>query len=63
MEPTQSIVNDETDAYEEISDEVELAEALAGIQRGLESMRAGKGKPMDEAFEQIRKELGLSDGK
>lgn len=40
-------------------DEIEMLAAIEGIKRGLASMRAGKSKPMKEAFEQLRKELGL----
>ena len=48
-------------SYEKLLDEIETAEALAGIQRGLESMRAGRGKPMKEAFEEIRRDLNLPE--
>lgn len=54
-----AIVIQDLASYEKLLDEKDTAEAVAGIQRGLASMRAGKGKPMKEAFEQLRKELGL----
>ena len=33
--------------------------AIAGIQRGVESMQQGEGIPLDEAFESLRKKHNL----
>ena len=35
-------------------------EALAGIQRGIESMERGEGVPLEQAFEEIRRRNGLA---
>ena len=56
-----TVVFQDLASYEKLLDEIETAEALAGIQRGLESMRAGRGKPMKEAFEEIRRDLNLPE--
>ncbi len=48
-------------SYEKLLEERETAEVIAGIQRGLESMRAGGGKPVKEAFEEIRQRLDLPE--
>lgn len=40
---------------------IELAEAIAGIQRGLESMYRGEGRPLDEAFAALRRKHSLPD--
>ncbi len=46
-------------AYEELLDRLDRAEAIAGIQRGLESMRRGEGTPARAALEQLRSQLGV----
>ncbi|HLL52577.1 MAG TPA: hypothetical protein VK447_03465 [Myxococcaceae bacterium] len=47
------------DAHQELLDRLDLAEAVAGIQRGLESMRRDEGVAAAEAFEQLRSRLGV----
>ena len=44
-------------AYQELVDRVDRAEAIAGIQRGLDSMRRGEGRPAKDALEELRAEL------
>jgi putative addiction module CopG family antidote len=41
-------------------EEAEEARVLEGIRRGLEDMRAGRGRPAEEVFAGIRRELDLS---
>jgi antitoxin ParD1/3/4 len=41
-------------------EEAEEARTLEGIRQGLEGMRAGRGRPVDEAFAEIRRESNLS---
>ena len=41
-------------SYQRLLDMVDRAEALAGIWEGLQDVRAGRTKPLDEAFEEIR---------
>ena len=37
----------------------EREEAIAGIRRGLEEMAAGRGQPLDVAFADLRREVGI----
>jgi antitoxin ParD1/3/4 len=41
-------------------EEAEETQVLKGIQQGLEDMRAGRGRPADEVFADIRREFNLS---
>jgi antitoxin ParD1/3/4 len=40
-------------------EEGEEARVLEGIRQGLEDMRAGRGRPAEEVFAEIRRELNL----
>jgi antitoxin ParD1/3/4 len=40
-------------------EEAEDARALEGIRQGLEDMRAGRGRPAEEVFSDIRREFNL----
>jgi antitoxin ParD1/3/4 len=40
-------------------EEAEEARVLEGIRQGLEDMRAGRGRPADEVFADIRRDLGI----
>jgi len=42
-------------SFQKLTDQVERAEAIEGIRRGLEEGRAGKGRPVKEAMDAIRK--------
>jgi PHD/YefM family antitoxin component YafN of YafNO toxin-antitoxin module len=46
-------------AYQKMADAVDRAEAIEGIRKGLESMRQGKGRPMDEFFVGMRKKYHI----
>ena len=46
-------------SYQKVLDEVEEARVLDRIRQGLEDVRAGRTEPLDEAFADIRRELGL----
>jgi hypothetical protein len=50
-----SVVVQDAFAYQELIDVVERAETLAGIGRGLESMRRGKGELANDVFARLRK--------
>jgi prevent-host-death family protein len=39
--------------YQRLVDEVEKTQAIEGIRRGLESMRAGQGRPAEEVFAEL----------
>jgi antitoxin ParD1/3/4 len=41
-------------------EEAEEARVLKGIQEGLDDMRAGRGRPAQEAFADLRREFNLS---
>jgi prevent-host-death family protein len=41
--------------YQRLLDEIEKNSAIEGIRRGLESMKAGKGKPAEEFFAEMEK--------
>lgn len=53
------VVIQDAEAYQRLLDVLDRAEAIVGVQRGLESMRAGRGKPLDEAFDSLRDELDI----
>ncbi len=55
------LVVQEAGAYQELLDSVEQAEAIIGIKRGLDSMRAGRGKALDAAFASIKGESDIND--
>jgi antitoxin ParD1/3/4 len=43
-------------------EEAEEARALEGIRQGLEDIRQGRTQPLAEAFDDIRRDLGLPQG-
>ncbi|HZG43043.1 MAG TPA: type II toxin-antitoxin system Phd/YefM family antitoxin [Longimicrobium sp.] len=56
------VVVQEASAYQELLDRLDRAEAIAGINRGLVSMRRGEGRPAEEALEELRAQLGIGVG-
>jgi PHD/YefM family antitoxin component YafN of YafNO toxin-antitoxin module len=46
-------------AYQKLLEFAEQARVLEGIRRGLEDMRAGRGRPLEEAFEDLRREFQI----
>lgn len=42
-------------AFQELADRLDEAEAVTGIKRGLAEAKAGKGRPVREALDAIRK--------
>jgi hypothetical protein len=56
-----AIVIQDLASYEKLLDEKDTAEAVAGIKRGLESMKAGRRRPAVEVFDEIRQQLGLPE--
>ena len=46
-------------SYQALLDAVEQAATVAGIQRGLEQMARGEGRPVSEAFAEFRARHGL----
>jgi PHD/YefM family antitoxin component YafN of YafNO toxin-antitoxin module len=46
-------------SYQKLLDIAEEARVLDGIRRGLEDMKAGRGRPAEDVFADIRQELNL----
>ena len=54
-----ALVVQDAESYQKLLDLAEEAKVLEGIQRGLEDMRQGRGRPADEVFEEIRRDLNM----
>jgi prevent-host-death family protein len=48
------LVVQDVDSYQVLLELVDRMEAVEGIRRGLEEMKAGKGRPAEEVFKEIR---------
>lgn len=48
------VVIQSADAYQELLDRLERAEAVAGLREGLESMERGEGRPLRDSLEEVR---------
>ena len=46
-------------SYQKLLDELEHAQAGAGVRRGLESMKRGQGRPMRQALEDLGRRHGI----
>lgn len=44
-------------SYQRLLAHVDRAEALAGVLEGLEDVKAGRTKPLDEAFAEVRRSI------
>lgn len=55
------VVIQDAEAYQRLLDILDRAEAIVGVQRGLESMRDGRGKTLDEAFDSLRAKLNIGE--
>jgi len=53
------VVVQDAEAYQRLLELAERAEAIAGIRRGLESLRRGKVRPAREALEELRKKYAV----
>jgi prevent-host-death family protein len=49
-------------SYQKLLDDLEKAQAVAGIRRGLESMKRGAGRPMRQALEDLGRRHGIQLG-
>jgi hypothetical protein len=54
------LVIQDAESYQRLLDLIDRAEAIAGIQRGIESMNRGEGRPMREFLGELRKRKGRS---
>jgi hypothetical protein len=55
-----ALVIQDAESYQKLLDVIDRAEAIAGIQRGLESMGRGEGRPMREFLGELRERRGRS---
>jgi hypothetical protein len=55
------IVQDET-SFEQLLDLIDRVETIEGIRVGLEEMKAGKGRPAEELFEELRQKYNIPNG-
>ena len=53
------IVVQDAASYQKLLELIDRAEAIEGIQKGLESMQRGEGKPAQEVFTQMRKKHNI----
>lgn len=56
------VVVQEASDYQELLDRVDRAEAIAGINRGLISMRRGEGRRAEDALDELRAQLRIRVG-
>jgi predicted transcriptional regulator len=54
-----ALVVQDAHAYQELLDRVDRLETIDGLRRGLADVKAGRVKPLDEAFAGIRKKLKM----
>jgi PHD/YefM family antitoxin component YafN of YafNO toxin-antitoxin module len=52
------VVQDAT-SYQQLLELIDRLEAIQGIKRGLEEMKAGKGKPIEQVAKEIRKKYRI----
>ncbi len=57
-----AVVVQDAEAYQQLLDQIDRAEAIEGIRRGLESVARGEGLPMEEVFAELRAKYRASDG-
>ncbi len=54
-----AVVVQDVTSYQRLLDALDRAEAIEGIRRGLESVRRGEGRPVEEAFAELRAKYDL----
>ena len=54
-----SLVVQDAASYQKLLDLAEEARVLEGIRQGLEDMRAGRGRPAEEVFNDLRRDLNI----
>ena len=57
-----AVVVQDAFAYQAMLDALDRAEAIAGIQRGLDSINRGEGEPVDKTFARLRKKHNIAEG-
>jgi PHD/YefM family antitoxin component YafN of YafNO toxin-antitoxin module len=53
------IVVQDAASYQKLLEAIDRLEAIEGIQKGLESMKRGEGKPAQEVFTRLRKKHNI----
>lgn len=53
------VVVQDAASYQKLLEARERMETIAGIKRGLESMRRGEGRPAEEVFDELFKEFNI----
>lgn len=53
------IVIQDADSYQRLLELLERMETIEGIQKGLESLKRGEGKPADEVFARLRQTYNI----
>ncbi len=53
------LVVQDAESYQKLLELKDRAEAIEGIRKGLESMKAGRTQPAKEALEELRKKHGI----
>ena len=54
-----ALVVQDAGSYQKLLDLAEESRVLEGIRQGLEDMRAGRGRPADEVFTDLRRDLAI----
>lgn len=57
----EQVVMQEAGSYQKLLEEVDRADALKGIQRGLEAVEAGRTRPIHEFLAEMRQEFGFPE--
>ena len=57
----EQVVMQEAVSYQKLLEELDRADALKGIQRGLEAMEAGRTRPIHEFLAELRQESGFPE--
>lgn len=55
----EQLVVQDVGSYRKLLEVIDRFQAVEGIRRGLEDMKAGKGRPAAEVFEEIRKKYQI----
>lgn len=59
VEGRAELIVQDAAAYQKMLDELDRAQAIEGVRKGLESMKRGEGRPIEEFDSRMRKKHGL----
>ena len=57
----EQVVMQEAASYQKLLEELDHADALKGIQRGIEAMEVGRTRPIHEFLAELRQEFGFPE--